>query len=1322
MEDFILEDTNLQTKRKFESTDVDHDGSIVKRSKASGQQIQSFSNQTDSYSEHNLLHFSDDVMLYILNYCSPRELKALSFCCRRLARLCMDRSLWRVVELRQQALGVNALNFYAHCLKSTTANLYIRGLVGSGSTKSNIPRNSKVLPPGPSNCDCVHPINPARRFYDGYNDRSENSRAKTASTKSNSKDLDEQGPSSKKGETSKCSSSFNETDESTKNVVNTDDTKNSTSDLKFEASNQPGTSAFSSHRSPKESGNTSPKPFSPSYEEYALHTAKLSDLKSEHKKKEPQNRATFEPKVVADCCRHENVCIASITKDIMLQIRQKCINLRDLRLEYCNLNCNTFLLSEFPRTLKVLSLKGCKRTNVPFQKPYLFKIQDYLSGLEELDLSYCRWLSGHSLLLLSKMLRLKKLWLRGCIGLGECVAYASLSTRFGFKSLELLDVRGTSMGDSEVSSFSFLMNLRELYLEPPCSDIDVETPIDWPEHSGVMETWESDYPCNEVDEYIQMMNKDEIPCENSESEFIRGYIYRFNSDISSDQAEKVYGCNVTNANIDDDNMNHPENIGVFYRSVVNVSFEERNPLNGDDQNLDVEGMNNDPLPVPDRQQPAPEADVENGIGVQVGPLGVQVGPLGVQVGPVGVQVGHAGVQVGPVRLQMREVPRVDRAQPENGAQQGLRGMQVGPVEVQVGPDGVQVGLGGVGVEPVCVRAGPEGGVQVELGGVRVDPGWMQIAPGVHVGFEGVEVGPVEVQVGPEGGQGPEERREPPEGLQVGPIEVQVGPVRLEVGRGGRQMDRPDQRNEGRLANPENIPNILQRRPEEQQVNPGQVNEAGDAQDAYINGAQLRDRQPADLPGAQIDPIWVNENVDPERRLQIGFNVHLRAGQAHPRRVQQNHDRLQGPDVPQVGANNRNLNINGGVPDNGNPQRDREDNRRPMEWMQMGGEEGQGNIREQVGHRGVVIFPERVRVGNLNMRQDPVEGQCRHGGLVNGVREANLDAQRANLDERIIDRNVQNIERLVLQRALRRAFEIFDHAPPPEGGRQREQRRQNEQARPEAQPRQNQQPNVRFQQNEVQANRPAGLNDGPEREGQARPNGQASLELRVREGRMGARGPARPDEQPQLDELARPEGQGRPDGRGRPDERQDGQHNIMDGRVHVIYVNPQYPRRPAAEVLVAAGMPRNAGLMMFEGGNLWRAREDFQLRDLQHVLDLQLPLWNPLAHLQHLGGADLVTDASLLHFGDSERLVHMGGLQVNRRRYSPLEVLICRGYRGVTDQTLAHLTAAAPALRHLDVVGCGVTSAGATAFAMHRPDCKLHYNTNESSDQPADGPQ
>lgn len=46
------------------------------------------------------------------------------------------------------------------------------------------------------------------------------------------------------------------------------------------------------------------------------------------------------------------------------------------------------------------------------------------------------------------------------------------------------------MSDSEVSSFSFLANLRELYLEPPFTDVDIDAPIGFPEHSGLMEPWE----------------------------------------------------------------------------------------------------------------------------------------------------------------------------------------------------------------------------------------------------------------------------------------------------------------------------------------------------------------------------------------------------------------------------------------------------------------------------------------------------------------------------------------------------------------------------------------------------------------------------------------------------------------------------------------------------------------------------------------------------------------------------------------------------------------------------------------------------------------
>lgn len=54
-----------------------------------------------------------------------------------------------------------------------------------------------------------------------------------------------------------------------------------------------------------------------------------------------------------------------------------------------------------------------------------------------LILSNCQWFMPHSLLVISKISKLKELRLNSCHRLGECVAYASLATRFGFKTLEV---------------------------------------------------------------------------------------------------------------------------------------------------------------------------------------------------------------------------------------------------------------------------------------------------------------------------------------------------------------------------------------------------------------------------------------------------------------------------------------------------------------------------------------------------------------------------------------------------------------------------------------------------------------------------------------------------------------------------------------------------------------------------------------------------------------------------------------------------------------------------------------------------------------------
>ncbi|CAG9790490.1 unnamed protein product [Diatraea saccharalis] len=155
----------------------------------------------------------------------------------------------------------------------------------------------------------------------------------------------------------------------------------------------------------------------------------------------------------------------TLTQCMLRQLRSQC-SLTSLALQYCNINCNTTGINHFPPTLKKLSLRGSKCYNLPLDKSFLFNIQDYLPQLEYLDLSECEWLEPASFLPLSKVNKLTHLILRDCHRMAEFVAYASLATRYGFRQLELLDVRGSPLGDSEVSALGWLPALQQLYLSP----------------------------------------------------------------------------------------------------------------------------------------------------------------------------------------------------------------------------------------------------------------------------------------------------------------------------------------------------------------------------------------------------------------------------------------------------------------------------------------------------------------------------------------------------------------------------------------------------------------------------------------------------------------------------------------------------------------------------------------------------------------------------------------------------------------------------------------------------------------------------------------
>ncbi|TGZ49508.1 uncharacterized protein [Temnothorax longispinosus] len=167
---------------------------------------------------------------------------------------------------------------------------------------------------------------------------------------------------------------------------------------------------------------------------------------------------------------------SSLTQKFFNNMKTLCDQLKELIIEEYYINGDKIHITDFPCTIEKLSLKGCKMNYLQNNKSYFFKMDLHMPNLTCLILSNCEWFTPHSLLVISKIPKLKELRLNSCHRLGECVAYASLATRFGFKTLEVLDLRDTALGDSEVGCFSSTKTLTHLYLECPSTWRNEESP------------------------------------------------------------------------------------------------------------------------------------------------------------------------------------------------------------------------------------------------------------------------------------------------------------------------------------------------------------------------------------------------------------------------------------------------------------------------------------------------------------------------------------------------------------------------------------------------------------------------------------------------------------------------------------------------------------------------------------------------------------------------------------------------------------------------------------------------------------------------------
>lgn len=162
----------------------------------------------------------------------------------------------------------------------------------------------------------------------------------------------------------------------------------------------------------------------------------------------------------------------TVTPTFLAQLSERCPHLRSITIHEACLDISKVTILNFPIQLRHFSVNRCeiicseKRQNRR-DVSFFSGINSHLKDLTRLYVENCNWFDTHDLIAFSKLPTLKELSLCGCNSFKECVPYGSIATRFGFRTLEVLDVRNTPVTDSDIQCFNMTKSLKELRLQCP---------------------------------------------------------------------------------------------------------------------------------------------------------------------------------------------------------------------------------------------------------------------------------------------------------------------------------------------------------------------------------------------------------------------------------------------------------------------------------------------------------------------------------------------------------------------------------------------------------------------------------------------------------------------------------------------------------------------------------------------------------------------------------------------------------------------------------------------------------------------------------------